>query len=34
MPEIRTLDFVLFFVFVIYAVVDMNYEFISFKVFF
>ena len=34
MPEISTLDFVLFFIFVILAVVDMNYEFIFLKIFF
>ena len=34
MPEISTLDFVLFFIFVTFAVVDMNYEFICFKIFF
>ena len=28
MPEINTLDFVLFFILVIFAIVDMNYEFI------
>ena len=33
MPEISTLDFVLFFIFVIFAAVDMNYEFIGFKIF-
>ena len=33
MPEISTKDFVLFFIFVIFAVVDMNYEFIGFKIF-
>ena len=32
MPELSTLDFVLFFIFVIFAVVDMNYEFICFKI--
>ena len=32
MPEISTLDFVLFFIFVISAVVDTNYEFICFKI--
>ena len=34
MPKISTLDFVLFFIFVIFAVVDMNCEFICFKIFF
>ena len=34
MPETSTLDFVLFFIFVIFAVVDMNYEFTGFKIFF
>ena len=32
--KISTLDFVLFFIFVIFAVVDMNCEFICFKIFF
>ena len=34
MPEIIDLDFALFFIFVILALVDMNYEFICFKIFF
>ena len=34
MPEISTLDSVLFFIFVVFAAVDMNYEFICFSIFF
>ena len=34
MLEISTVDFVLFFIFVIFAIADMNYEFICFKIFF
>ena len=34
MPEISTLDIILFFIFVIFAVVDMNYGFFFFKFFF
>ena len=33
MLEISTVDFVLFFIFVIFAIADMNYEFICFKIF-
>ena len=34
MLEMSALDFILFFIFVIFAVVDMNYDFICFKILF